>query len=135
MVRAEAGLAVWVMTVSLLLQLNILACGVLGSYSVVLAVDSYAFTSLSYITLNVLRRALNTAFRGALLRAPFQTNGKSPQSRNHSDVQVCWLAQPTGSAQASPLPGARRHRLGPEEETQYRCHECALPITEDSNVS
>ncbi|XP_075838389.1 transmembrane 7 superfamily member 3 [Microtus pennsylvanicus] len=54
--------------------LNILACGVLGSYSVVLAVDSYAFTSLSYITLNVLRRALNTAFRGALLRAPFQTN-------------------------------------------------------------
>ncbi|KAK7834004.1 hypothetical protein U0070_004985 [Myodes glareolus] len=54
--------------------LNILACGVLGSYSVVLAVDSYTFTSLSYITLNVLRRALNTAFRGALLRAPFQTN-------------------------------------------------------------
>ncbi|MBO8619733.1 DUF4203 domain-containing protein, partial [Staphylococcus aureus] len=28
--------------------LNILACGVVGSYSVVLAVNSYMFTSLSY---------------------------------------------------------------------------------------
>ncbi|XP_059112349.1 transmembrane 7 superfamily member 3 isoform X3 [Peromyscus eremicus] len=55
--------------------LNILACGVVGSYSVVLAVDSYVPTSLSYITLNVLRRALNTGFRGAFIRVPFQTNG------------------------------------------------------------
>ncbi|XP_028747469.1 transmembrane 7 superfamily member 3 [Peromyscus leucopus] len=54
--------------------LNILACGVVGSYSVVLAVDSYVSTSLSYITLNVLRRALNTGFRGAFIRVPFQTN-------------------------------------------------------------
>ncbi|KAL1775905.1 transmembrane 7 superfamily member 3 [Sigmodon hispidus] len=54
--------------------LNILACAVMGSYSVVLAVDSYVFTSLSYITLNILRRALNTGFRGAFLREPFQTN-------------------------------------------------------------
>ncbi|XP_059112348.1 transmembrane 7 superfamily member 3 isoform X2 [Peromyscus eremicus] len=54
--------------------LNILACGVVGSYSVVLAVDSYVPTSLSYITLNVLRRALNTGFRGAFIRVPFQTN-------------------------------------------------------------
>ncbi|OBS83140.1 hypothetical protein A6R68_22872 [Neotoma lepida] len=54
--------------------LNILACGVVGSYSVVLAIDSYVFTSLSYITLNVLRRALNTGFRGAFIRVPFQTN-------------------------------------------------------------
>uniref|UniRef100_A0A8C6H796 Transmembrane 7 superfamily member 3 n=1 Tax=Mus spicilegus TaxID=10103 RepID=A0A8C6H796_MUSSI len=54
--------------------LNILACGVVGSYSVVLAVNSYMFTSLSYITLNVLRRALNTDFRGAFIRVPFQTN-------------------------------------------------------------
>lgn len=58
-------------------QLNILACGVLGSYSVVLAVNSYMFTSLSYITLNVLRRALNTDFRGVFIRVPFQTNGKT----------------------------------------------------------
>ncbi|XP_052576666.1 transmembrane 7 superfamily member 3 isoform X2 [Peromyscus californicus insignis] len=54
--------------------LNILACGVVGSYSVVLAIDSYVSTSLSYITLNVLRRALNTGFRGAFIRVPFQTN-------------------------------------------------------------
>lgn len=62
---------------SALPQLNILACGVVGSYSVVLAVNSYMFTSLSYITLNVLRRALNTDFRGAVIRVPFQTNGKT----------------------------------------------------------
>ncbi|XP_008845100.1 transmembrane 7 superfamily member 3 isoform X1 [Nannospalax galili] len=54
--------------------LNILTCGVVGSYSVVLAVDSYMYTSLSYITLNVLRRALNTDFRRAYLSVPFQTN-------------------------------------------------------------
>ncbi|XP_060240482.1 transmembrane 7 superfamily member 3 isoform X2 [Meriones unguiculatus] len=54
--------------------LNILACGVVGAYSVVLAVGSYVSTSLSYITLNVLRRALDVDFRGAVIRAPFQTN-------------------------------------------------------------
>ncbi|CAH7432845.1 transmembrane 7 superfamily member 3 [Phodopus roborovskii] len=53
--------------------LNILACGVVGSYSIVLAVDSYTFTSLSYITVNILRRALNTDFRGAFIGVPFQT--------------------------------------------------------------
>lgn len=54
--------------------LNILACGIVGSYSMVLAINSYMFTSLSYITLNVLRRALNADFRGAFIRVPFQTN-------------------------------------------------------------
>lgn len=54
--------------------LNILTCGFIGSYSVVLAVDSYLYTSLSYITLNVLKRALNTHFRGAFTNVPFQTN-------------------------------------------------------------
>uniref|UniRef100_A0A9L0JYL9 Transmembrane 7 superfamily member 3 n=1 Tax=Equus asinus TaxID=9793 RepID=A0A9L0JYL9_EQUAS len=54
--------------------LNILTCGFIGSYSVVLAVDSYLYTSLSYITLNVLKRALNTDFRGAFTNVPFQTN-------------------------------------------------------------
>lgn len=54
--------------------LNILACGIVGSYSMVLAINSYMFTSLSYIALNVLRRALNADFRGAFIRVPFQTN-------------------------------------------------------------
>ncbi|XP_011361388.1 transmembrane 7 superfamily member 3 isoform X2 [Pteropus vampyrus] len=54
--------------------LNILTCGFIGSYSVVLAVDSYLYTSLSYITLNVLKRALSTHFRGAFTNVPFQTN-------------------------------------------------------------
>ncbi|XP_078195190.1 transmembrane 7 superfamily member 3 isoform X3 [Callithrix jacchus] len=54
--------------------LNILTCGVVGSYSVVLAVDSYLSTSLSYITLNVLKRALNKDFRRAFTNVPFQTN-------------------------------------------------------------
>ncbi|TEA35528.1 hypothetical protein DBR06_SOUSAS545910001, partial [Sousa chinensis] len=39
--------------------LNILSCGFIGSYSVVLAVDSYLYTKLSYITLNVLKRVLH----------------------------------------------------------------------------
>ncbi|KAM5262538.1 transmembrane 7 superfamily member 3 [Ctenodactylus gundi] len=54
--------------------LNILACGVVGSYSVVLAVGSYMYTSLSYITLNVLRRTLSTDFHRAFTNMPFQTN-------------------------------------------------------------
>ncbi|XP_006895150.1 PREDICTED: transmembrane 7 superfamily member 3 [Elephantulus edwardii] len=53
--------------------LNILTCGIIGSYSVVLAIDSYLYTSLSYITLNVLKRALNTDFRRAFTNVPFQT--------------------------------------------------------------
>ncbi|XP_020820747.1 transmembrane 7 superfamily member 3 isoform X2 [Phascolarctos cinereus] len=54
--------------------LNILACGITGSYSVVLAIDSYFYTSLSYITLNVLKRAVNTDFNKAYTSVPFQTN-------------------------------------------------------------
>ncbi|XP_047284946.1 transmembrane 7 superfamily member 3 isoform X2 [Homo sapiens] len=54
--------------------LNILTCGVIGSYSVVLAIDSYWSTSLSYITLNVLKRALNKDFHRAFTNVPFQTN-------------------------------------------------------------
>ncbi|XP_073939165.1 transmembrane 7 superfamily member 3 isoform X2 [Castor canadensis] len=54
--------------------MNILTCGVIGSYSVVLAIDSYMYTSLSYITLNVLRRALNMDFHRAFTNVPFQTN-------------------------------------------------------------
>ncbi|XP_075066610.1 transmembrane 7 superfamily member 3 [Mixophyes fleayi] len=54
--------------------LNILTCSVIGSYTVVLAIDSYLYTSLSYITLNVLKRALNNAFSTAYTSVPFQTN-------------------------------------------------------------
>ncbi|XP_027969012.1 transmembrane 7 superfamily member 3 isoform X2 [Eumetopias jubatus] len=54
--------------------LNILTCGFIGSYSVVLASDSYLYTSLSYITLNVLKRALNVDFHRAFTNVPFQTN-------------------------------------------------------------
>ncbi|XP_077026490.1 transmembrane 7 superfamily member 3 [Tamandua tetradactyla] len=54
--------------------LNILTCGIIGSYSVVLAIDSCMYTSLSFITLNVLKRALNADFRRAFTNVPFQTN-------------------------------------------------------------
>uniref|UniRef100_A0A667HUC3 Transmembrane 7 superfamily member 3 n=1 Tax=Lynx canadensis TaxID=61383 RepID=A0A667HUC3_LYNCA len=54
--------------------LNILTCGLIGSYSVVLAFDSYLYTSLSHITLNVLKRALNMDFHRAFTNVPFQTN-------------------------------------------------------------
>ncbi|XP_072255057.1 transmembrane 7 superfamily member 3, partial [Pyxicephalus adspersus] len=54
--------------------LNILSCSIVGSYTVVLAIDSYLYTSLSYITLNVLKRALNKDFSTAYTSVPFQTN-------------------------------------------------------------
>uniref|UniRef100_A0A8C7A973 Transmembrane 7 superfamily member 3 n=1 Tax=Neovison vison TaxID=452646 RepID=A0A8C7A973_NEOVI len=54
--------------------LNILTCGFVGSYSVVLAFDSYLYTSLSYITLNILKRALHEDFHRAFTNVPFQTN-------------------------------------------------------------
>ncbi|KAM3926596.1 transmembrane 7 superfamily member 3 [Leptodactylus fuscus] len=54
--------------------LNILSCSVVGSYAVILAIDSYLYTSLSYITLNVLKRALNRDFSTAYSSVPFQKN-------------------------------------------------------------
>ncbi|XP_029456032.1 transmembrane 7 superfamily member 3 isoform X2 [Rhinatrema bivittatum] len=54
--------------------LNILTCGIVGSYAVVLAIDSYLYTSLSYITLNILKRALNNNFSSAYTNVPFQVN-------------------------------------------------------------
>ncbi|XP_044929252.1 transmembrane 7 superfamily member 3 isoform X2 [Mustela putorius furo] len=54
--------------------LNILTCGFVGSYLVVLAFDSYLYTSLSYITLNILKRALHEDFHRAFTNVPFQTN-------------------------------------------------------------
>ncbi|XP_056878633.1 transmembrane 7 superfamily member 3 [Takifugu flavidus] len=52
---------------------NILTCGVLGAYAVVLAVNAYVYTSLSYITLNILKRFLNSNFSAAFTDVPFQT--------------------------------------------------------------
>ncbi|KAM9772448.1 transmembrane 7 superfamily member 3 isoform 2-T2 [Syngnathus typhle] len=52
---------------------NITTCGVIGAYAVVLAVNAYIYTSLSYITLNILKRLLNNNFSAAFTDAPFQT--------------------------------------------------------------
>ncbi|XP_076862943.1 transmembrane 7 superfamily member 3 [Brachyhypopomus gauderio] len=52
---------------------NIVACGVVGAYMVVLAVNAYTYTSLSYITLDVLKRLLNDQFRHAFISVPLQT--------------------------------------------------------------
>lgn len=57
-------------------QLNVLSCGVVGSYTVVLAINSYSFTSLSHVTLNILKRALRPDFRRAFTKVPWQTTGK-----------------------------------------------------------
>nr|XP_057934641.1 transmembrane 7 superfamily member 3 isoform X3 [Doryrhamphus excisus] len=52
---------------------NITACGVIGAYAVILAVNAYVYTSLSYITLNILKRFLNNNFSAAFTDVPFQT--------------------------------------------------------------
>lgn len=63
------------------LQLSIVTCGIVGAHSVILAVDSYLYTSFSFITLNILKRALHTDFRSAFTTAPLQTNGEVPGQR------------------------------------------------------
>uniref|UniRef100_A0A8C4ZRP0 Transmembrane 7 superfamily member 3 n=1 Tax=Gadus morhua TaxID=8049 RepID=A0A8C4ZRP0_GADMO len=50
---------------------NIITCGVVGGYCVVLAVNVYVSTSLSYITLNVLKRFLNPNFDPAFTDVSF----------------------------------------------------------------
>uniref|UniRef100_A0AAQ5ZTQ5 TM7S3/TM198-like domain-containing protein n=1 Tax=Amphiprion ocellaris TaxID=80972 RepID=A0AAQ5ZTQ5_AMPOC len=52
---------------------NIITCGVVGAYAVVLAFNAYIYTSLSYITLNILKRLLNNNFNAAFTDVPFQT--------------------------------------------------------------
>uniref|UniRef100_A0A668AF23 Transmembrane 7 superfamily member 3 n=1 Tax=Myripristis murdjan TaxID=586833 RepID=A0A668AF23_9TELE len=52
---------------------NITTCGIVGAYAVVLAVNAYVYTSLSYITLNILKRFLNNNFSAAFTDVPFQT--------------------------------------------------------------
>ncbi|XP_041935524.1 transmembrane 7 superfamily member 3 [Alosa sapidissima] len=51
---------------------NIITCGVAGAYAVVLAVNAYTYTSLSYITLDILKRFLNNNFSRAFISVPFQ---------------------------------------------------------------
>lgn len=51
---------------------NITTCGVVGAYAVVLGVNAYVYTSLSYITLNILKRFLNSSFSSAFTDVPFQ---------------------------------------------------------------
>ncbi|KAA8579945.1 hypothetical protein FQN60_005480 [Etheostoma spectabile] len=52
---------------------NIVTCGIVGAYAVILAVNAYVYTSLSYITLNILKRFLNNNFSAAFTDVPFQT--------------------------------------------------------------
>ncbi|XP_010795659.1 transmembrane 7 superfamily member 3 [Notothenia coriiceps] len=51
---------------------NIITCGVVGAYAVVLAVNAYIYTSLSYISLNILKRFLNNNFSAVFTDVPFQ---------------------------------------------------------------
>lgn len=53
-----------------------MTCGVLGAYAVILAVNAYVHTSLSYITLNVLKRMLNDDYSAAFTDVPFQAIGE-----------------------------------------------------------
>uniref|UniRef100_A0A8C5H9J3 TM7S3/TM198-like domain-containing protein n=1 Tax=Gouania willdenowi TaxID=441366 RepID=A0A8C5H9J3_GOUWI len=52
---------------------NITTCGIVGAYAVVLCVNAYVYTSLSYITLNILKRLLNSRFSTAFTQVPFQS--------------------------------------------------------------
>lgn len=53
----------------------------IGAYAVVLAVNAYVYTSLSYITLNILKRFLNNNFSAAFTDVPLQTIGEFPTCR------------------------------------------------------
>ena len=57
-------------------QGNITTCGVVGAYAVILAINAYVYTSLSYISLNILKRFLNNNFSAAFTDVPFQTFGE-----------------------------------------------------------
>ncbi|XP_070848632.1 transmembrane 7 superfamily member 3 isoform X2 [Chaetodon trifascialis] len=57
----------------ILVEGNIITCGVVGAYAVILAVNAYIYTSLSYITLNILKRFLNNSYSAAFTDVPFQT--------------------------------------------------------------
>lgn len=50
---------------------DILTCGFIGSYLVVLAIDSYLYMSLSYITLNVTKKMFHMDFGRTFINVPF----------------------------------------------------------------
>lgn len=52
---------------------NITTCGVVGAYAVILAVNSYYYTSLSFITLNILKRFVNANYSATFTDVPLQT--------------------------------------------------------------
>ncbi|XP_020653433.3 transmembrane 7 superfamily member 3 isoform X1 [Pogona vitticeps] len=54
--------------------LNILTCGIIGSYTIILATACYIYTSLSYIVIDLLRRILHDDFKRAYTSVPFQSN-------------------------------------------------------------
>ena len=58
-------------------QGNLISCGVLGSYAVIVPIDHYVGGSLKYIVVNVIRRATVRNFGRAVLDPPFQDNGKA----------------------------------------------------------
>ncbi|XP_028672106.2 transmembrane 7 superfamily member 3 [Erpetoichthys calabaricus] len=51
---------------------NIIACGVVGAYGVVLAVNTFTYTTFAYITFNTLKRALNDDFSRSFTNVHFQ---------------------------------------------------------------
>ncbi|CAJ1054248.1 transmembrane 7 superfamily member 3 [Xyrichtys novacula] len=51
---------------------NIVTCGIVGAYAVILAINAYIYTSLSYIALNILKRFLNNNFSAVFTDVPFQ---------------------------------------------------------------
>lgn len=55
---------------------NILCCGVLGAFAVIVAVDHYIGSNLKYILLNTVRRATKKEFKSAEIDPPFQMRGK-----------------------------------------------------------
>lgn len=57
-------------------QGNITTCGFVGAYALILAINAYVYTSLSYITLNILKRFLNSNFSKAFTDVPLQTIGE-----------------------------------------------------------
>ncbi|XP_041071989.1 transmembrane 7 superfamily member 3 isoform X2 [Carcharodon carcharias] len=54
--------------------LNITTCGFVGSYAVILAVHNFVYTSLAYITLNIVKRAVNDHFNTLYTNVLFQMN-------------------------------------------------------------
>ncbi|XP_051885109.1 transmembrane 7 superfamily member 3-like [Pristis pectinata] len=53
--------------------LNIITCALVGSYAVIVAVGVYIYSSLTYIILNVIKRAIHPDFAKVESYAPFQS--------------------------------------------------------------